>query len=87
MHKRCMATLKPSLVLVFIVVTTLMLVASAEAPLPHHESSFIPRKMDSGRILRELGYDGSRLEHHRMRFMQGADPQRESPGGPDPQHH
>uniref|UniRef100_A0A2C9UE58 Uncharacterized protein n=1 Tax=Manihot esculenta TaxID=3983 RepID=A0A2C9UE58_MANES len=81
-----MATLKPGIVLVFMVVTTLMLVSSAEARLSDHESSFMPRKINSGHLLRELGYDGSRLEYHRRRFTQGADPQRQTPGGPNPHH-
>lgn len=86
MHKSCMATLKPGIVLVFMVVTTLMLVSSAEARLSDHESSFMPRKINSGHLLRELGYDGSRLEYHRRRFTQGAGPLRVTPAGPDPLH-
>ncbi|EEF38099.1 conserved hypothetical protein [Ricinus communis] len=83
-----MATLlKPSILLKFLVIT-LILVPSSYARLAHTKLSSVPRKMNGHDILRKLGYDVSITEYYRRRWLlQGADPDRVSPGGPDPQHH
>ncbi|GLT76327.1 hypothetical protein SLA2020_479960 [Shorea laevis] len=43
------------------------------------------RRIDSNSIIHRLGYDASKIEQYR-RMLEG-DPQRVSPGGPDPEHH
>ncbi|KAK0599915.1 hypothetical protein LWI29_009811 [Acer saccharum] len=60
--------------------------ASSEARLSHQFST-LPEKIDSKLILRQLGYDVSKLENYGGRRMLNSDPQRVAPGGPDPQHH
>lgn len=41
---------------------------------------------NSQRLLRELGFDHSRLEQYR-KLSANLVPDRRSPGGPDPEHH
>ncbi|XP_050220268.1 CLAVATA3/ESR (CLE)-related protein 5-like [Mercurialis annua] len=76
------------LVLVFVFVT-LTLVTTSHARLTRTKLySSMRKKIDVRVILRELGYDDSRLEYYNhRRWLQGAEPDRVSPGGPDPQHH
>lgn len=80
-----MATLLKTRVFLLSLVITLMLVPSSDARLSCKLA--VSKKFDNHHILRELGYDGSKIEYHRRRWMLGAAPERVSPGGPDPQHH
>lgn len=46
----------------------------------------VKKMIDSKRILRELGFDLSKMKHYNRRAMD-VDKDRVAPGGPDRQHH
>ncbi|XVE50138.1 hypothetical protein DITRI_Ditri01bG0137600 [Diplodiscus trichospermus] len=50
-----------------------------------HGIPTMAEKIDSRTILEKLGYDASKIAYYRR--MLGVDPERISPGGPDPHHH
>lgn len=81
-----MASLSKLNLLFVLIVMSSMLVASSEARLSH-QFSVLPEKINSKLILRQLGYDVSKLENYGGRRMLNSDTQRVAPGGPDPQHH
>ncbi|OMO92433.1 hypothetical protein COLO4_17611 [Corchorus olitorius] len=58
---------------------------SEARPSHAHGITSMAKKVDSSAILKKLGYDLSKIAYYRR--MLNGDPDRVSPGGPDPQHH
>ncbi|OMO74840.1 hypothetical protein CCACVL1_16435 [Corchorus capsularis] len=76
---------KTRLMLLFIMILLMVIMRNSEAR-PSHGISTTAKKVDSGAILKKLGYDLSKIAYYR-RMLSGDIPNRVSPGGPDPQHH
>lgn len=79
-----MANLSNKQALLVSLVMLSMIVASSDAR-PSHGLSMLPKEVDSNLIIfHKLGYDVSKLENYRR--MLDSNPERVSPGGPDPHH-
>ncbi|KAF5730719.1 hypothetical protein HS088_TW19G00314 [Tripterygium wilfordii] len=73
------------LLLSLVVITMMIVVRSSKVV--SHGFPVMKKKIERERriSLRKLGYDALKIEYYRRRLA--ADPERVSPGGPDPQHH
>ncbi|XVF04312.1 hypothetical protein REPUB_Repub05bG0071800 [Reevesia pubescens] len=72
------------LLLLFMIIPLMLVMRKSEARSSHGIPTTV-KKIDSRTILEKFGYDLSKIAYYRR--MLGADPERISPGGPDPQHH
>ncbi|XVF18724.1 hypothetical protein REPUB_Repub11eG0047600 [Reevesia pubescens] len=70
--------------LLFMIIVLMLVMRNSEARSTHGIPT-MPEKINSRTILEKLGYDESKIAYYR-RMMSG-DPERISPGGPDPHHH
>ncbi|KAI6690308.1 hypothetical protein NL676_027136 [Syzygium grande] len=77
-----MARLIKAHILLLLLVTLLVVSSEARFPLKFSKTE---KKIDGQEILDKLGYRVLKLEYIRRRM--GAEIQKASPGGPDPQHH
>lgn len=77
-YRALMASQRPTRVLVIFVIFTILVATKCEA------RSLKEKKIDSGLLLRELGYNKLEVRSYRR---DGANTGRVSPGGPDPAHH
>ncbi|XVF78720.1 hypothetical protein PTKIN_Ptkin14bG0158100 [Pterospermum kingtungense] len=69
----------------FMIILLMMLVMTNSEARFNHGMPTITEKINSRTVLEELGYDAFKIAYYRR--MLGGDPERISPGGPDPQHH
>lgn len=70
-------------VLSFLIIFSLLYMGTQARSLNDHCHRGAPRKIDSKRLLHELGFDLSKLENSATRLLTD----RVTPGGPDSQHH
>ena len=77
-----------TLFVLFLVIFVPLAMVTTEARLLQGQSPAAPmqiKNIDSQRLLNELGFDHTKLEHYRKSAI--LVPDRRPPGGPDPQHH
>lgn len=72
------------LFLLFTIILLMLVVTNSEAR-SYSGITTVTKKINSRTFLEKLGYDVPKIAYYRR--VLGSDPQRISPGGPDPQHH
>ncbi|KAF8029933.1 hypothetical protein BT93_E2371 [Corymbia citriodora subsp. variegata] len=72
---------------ILILCLLLLLMVSSETKLISNGFSDVPKRINSKKILRNLGYSVPKSGHVPRRMMEEVEMDRATPGGPDPQHH